>query len=196
MKKLILILMIVAVQNAHGQLTDREVYDAKDGRRINDTSYVYWLPYESGKSFLLIQAANSKMSHRGELSLDFKMKNGSKICAARNGVVRKAKGDSQEGGLKDEYLSLGNYIVILHPDSSIARYWHLAFNGVLVKSGDVINKGQLIGVSGNTGFSAFPHLHFQVVDKRGRQILTRFSTRKGIKYLRPGKWYRGFRSSV
>jgi murein DD-endopeptidase MepM/ murein hydrolase activator NlpD len=196
MKQLISILMIVAAQSAHGQLTDREVYDAKGGRRINDTNYVYWLPYENGKSFLLIQASNSKMSHRGELSLDFKMKSGSRICAAREGVVVRTRGDSQEGGLKDEYLSLGNHILILHSDSSIAKYWHLAFNGVLVKPGDEVKKGQVIGMSGNTGFSAFPHLHFQVVDKRGRQILTRFSTRKGIRYLRPGKWYQGFRDSL
>jgi murein DD-endopeptidase MepM/ murein hydrolase activator NlpD len=134
------------------------------------------------------------MSHRNELSLDFKMKEGSIICAARSGIVIQAKSDSQQGGLKDEYLSLGNHIMVLHADSSIAKYWHLAYNGLLVKNGDKVEKGQPIATSGNTGFSAFPHLHFQVINKHGKQILTRFKTRKGIIYLRPGKWYRAVQS--
>jgi murein DD-endopeptidase MepM/ murein hydrolase activator NlpD len=122
------------------------------------------------------------------------MKEGSIICAARSGIVIQAKSDSQQGGLKDEYLSLGNHIMVLHADSSIAKYWHLAYNGLLVKNGDKVEKGQPIATSGNTGFSAFPHLHFQVINKHGKQILTRFKTRKGIIYLRPGKWYRAVQS--
>lgn len=35
--------------------------------------------------------------------------------------------------------------------------------------GDVVAQGQEIGISGNTGFSAFPHLHFQVRNKEGIQ---------------------------
>jgi murein DD-endopeptidase MepM/ murein hydrolase activator NlpD len=164
--------------------------DLKTGRRKEDTSYVYWLPYAENKRFLLIQASNSKMSHRDELSLDFKMKKGSKICAAREGVVIEARGDSDKGGLKEENLHDGNYIIIRHPDGSIAKYWHLEKDGVFVKVGDTVQKGQPIGASGNTGYTAFPHLHFQINDKTGRQILTRFYTRRGIKYLRPGNWYK------
>lgn len=172
------------------QLTDREIYDLKGGRVTNDTSYIYWLPYMPGEKFLLVQAANSHMSHKSELSLDFKMKKGSKICAAREGVVAEVKKDSDKGGLKDEYLSEGNHIIIHHTDGSIAQYWHLDKDGVFVKEGDSVQKGQLIGLSGNTGYTAFPHLHFQVKNKEGKQILTRFLTRKGIKYLRPAKWYK------
>lgn len=176
------------------QLSNAEVMDLKTGRRRDDTSYVYWLPYAEKKSFLLIQAANSKMSHRHELSYDFKMKKGSKICAARDGVVTAARGDSDKGGLKEENLADGNHIIIQHPDGSIAQYWHLEKDGVFVKVGDTVQKGQLIGSSGNTGYTAFPHLHFQVNDPGGRQILTRFSTRRGIIYLRPGNWYRCVRN--
>jgi murein DD-endopeptidase MepM/ murein hydrolase activator NlpD len=190
---ILLILFVLLSYSGFSQLTDREVFDAKGGRLREDTSYVYGLPYEEGKSFFLIQAANSKMSHRGELSLDFKMKSGSKICAARDGIVIRTKSDSREGGLKNEFMSMGNHILILHPDSSVAKYWHLAYDGVRVQAGENVKKGQVIGISGNTGFSAFPHLHFQVQDKHGHQILTRFYTRKATLYLRPGKWYRGFR---
>ncbi len=172
------------------QLTDREIYDLKGGRVKPDNSYVYYLPFEKGSKFLLIQAYNSKMSHQNEISLDFKMKKGSKVCAARGGVVTAVKEDSDEGGLKDEYLSKGNHIIILHNDGSEAMYWHLQKNAVLVNTGDTVLQGSLIGYSGNTGYTAFPHLHFQVYDKEGKNIATRFYTKKGIIYLRPGKWYK------
>jgi murein DD-endopeptidase MepM/ murein hydrolase activator NlpD len=157
----------------------------------DDTSYSYWLPYEKGHSYFLVQAANSKMSHKNELALDFKMKKGSKICAAREGVVIDAHGDSNKGGLKEENLADGNYIIILHNDSSIAKYWHMDKDGVYVTVGEYIKKGQIIGSSGNTGYTAFPHLHFQVNDNSGKQIMVRFRSRSGDIYLRPGKWYRG-----
>jgi murein DD-endopeptidase MepM/ murein hydrolase activator NlpD len=155
-----------------------------------DNSYVYYLPYSKGDKHLLIQAYNSKMSHTRELSLDFKMKVGSKICAARDGIVIATKEDSDVGGLKDEYLSQGNHIIIKHSDGSSAMYWHLQKDGVLVNVGDSVTKGQLIGYSGNTGYTAFPHLHFQVQDKNGNDIATRFVTKKGIIYLRPSKYYK------
>jgi hypothetical protein len=172
------------------QLTNREIYDLKGVRVKPDNSYVYYLPFAKGSKFLLIQAYNSKMSHTKELSLDFKMKKGSKICSARDGVVIATKEDSEVGGLKDEYLSQGNHIIIRHSDGSTAMYWHLQKDGVLVNEGDTVKQGQHIGYSGNTGYTAFPHLHFQVQDKNGNDIATRFITRKGIIYLQPSKYYK------
>ena len=176
--------------SAVAQLTDREIYDLKGGRVKPDFSYIYSLPFAKGGKFLLIQAYNSSMSHKNEISLDFKMKKGSKVSAARGGVVTSVKEDSDEGGLKDEFLPKGNHIIILHNDGSEAMYWHLQKGGVLVNTGDTVLQGALIGYSGNTGFTAFPHLHFQVYDKDGKNITTRFYTKKGIIYLRPGKWYK------
>ncbi|HEX6192556.1 MAG TPA: hypothetical protein VFZ42_09335, partial [Chitinophagaceae bacterium] len=94
------------------QLSNKQVLDLKSGRIPDDTSYVYWLPYVKGKSYLFVQGANSKMSHQGELSFDFKMKKGSKICASRDGIVISARGDSENGGLKPENYSDGNYIIV------------------------------------------------------------------------------------
>jgi hypothetical protein len=179
---------------AFAQLDDKTVYDLKSGRIKNDSSYIYTLPYQKGKSIFLVQAYNSNMSHENELSLDFKMRQGSKICAARSGVVIALKEDSNEGGLKDEYLSKGNHIIIQHSDGSKAMYWHLQQNGVVVNTGDTVQQGQLIGFSGNTGYTAFPHLHFQVKDKNGREIAVRFATKKGNIYLRPAHWYKAIRA--
>jgi murein DD-endopeptidase MepM/ murein hydrolase activator NlpD len=191
MKYVVLFALIICCSySTHAQLTNTEIRNLKNGKVKTDNSYIYNLPFAKGSKFLLIQAYNSKMSHQNELALDFKMRKGSKICAARSGVVIAKKQDSDVGGLKDEYLSQGNHIIIKHNDGSTAMYWHLQFNGVLVNVGDTVQQGQHIGYSGNTGYTAFPHLHFQVQNVEGNDIATRFYTKKGVIYLRPGKWYK------
>jgi len=195
--RIIILLSVLFCTACASTQTDRYISDLKGGRIKPDTSFVYALPYPSGSSHLLIQAYHSKMSHKGEYALDFKMKTGSAICAARAGVVMAVKEDSDKGGLKDEYLSQGNHIIIQHTDGSQGMYWHLMYNGVVVNIGDTVTAGQLIGYSGNTGYSAFPHLHFEVNGKTANdygQIPTRFYTRQGIIYLRPGKYYKAVKA--
>lgn len=168
--------------------------DLKNGRFKKDTSYVYTLPFEHRKKVFLVQAYEGMFSHKGERSLDFKVKKGTTICAARPGVVSGMREDSEKGGLKQEHLSDGNYVIIKHADGTVANYWHLQKDGVLVNTGDTVSAGQAIGLSGNSGYSAFPHLHFEVMgyDASGNytQLPTRFYTQKGVIYLRPGKFYR------
>lgn len=189
---LFLILLPVLAQT-QGQYSIR---DLKDGKNKKDSSFIYDLPFEHKKKVFLIQAYESMFSHKGERALDFKVKTGTKICAARSGVIMALRKDSDKGGLKQEHLSDGNFIMIKHNDGSVAHYWHLQKDGVLVDMGDSVKTGQLIGLSGNTGFSAFPHLHFEVqgYDAAGNyvQLPTRFYSQKGIHYLRPGKYYRVF----
>jgi len=187
---------IFSFLNVHYCIAQQQysIQDLKSGKFKEDSSYIYSLPFENKKKVFLIQAYDSKMSHKGELALDFKIKKKTKICAARDGVVIGAREDSEEGGLKPENMSDGNYISIQHYDGSVAHYWHLIKDGVLINVGDTITKGQVIGLSGNTGYSAFPHLHFEVVGNDGtgavKQLPTRFYTNKGTIYLRPGKFYR------
>ena len=190
MKLLISQILILLTFSSFGQLSDSEIRNLKTGRIKIDSSYIYWLPYEKGNKYLFVQGANSSFSHNGEISFDFKMKQSTKICAARAGKVVATKSDSEKGGLNEEFLNDGNHIVIEHVDGSIAQYWHLKKDGVIVKVGEVVAKGQLIGYSGNTGYTAFPHLHFQIVDNKGKELLPRFQTKKGILYLRPGRWYK------
>jgi len=194
MRSVTVFIMIGCNAVCFSQTNGYSVHDLKSGKFKDDSSYVYSLPFEDKKKVFLIQAYNSKMSHKGELALDFKVKKKTKICAARDGIVIAAREDSNKGGLKPENISDGNYISIQHYDGSVAHYWHLIKNGVLINVGDTITKGQVIGLSGNTGYSAFPHLHFEVVGDDGtgntRQLATRFHTNKGIIYLRPAHFYR------
>jgi len=172
----------------------KEVKRLQKGITTDDTSYIYGLPYEEGESHLLVQGYFSSFTHRERAALDFKMKRGTKICAAREGVVVRLKEDGDRGGLKKRYRPYGNYVIIQHADSSRAGYWHLQKDGVLVNVGDTVKKGQLIALSGKTGYSFTPHLHFLVwsTDSRRqwRQVATRFQTSKGVRYLRPLRKYR------
>jgi murein DD-endopeptidase MepM/ murein hydrolase activator NlpD len=164
------------------------------GKLKDDTSYVYDLPFEKGKKYFLVQGYFSHLSHKERAALDFKMKRGTKICAARDGVVVRVKEDGDRGGWNSKYRQYGNNIVIQHEDGSRAGYWHLQKDGALVNVGDTVRKGQVIGLSGKTGYAFLPHLHFLVwtfdSNNRWQQVATRFRTSKGIKYLRSWKKYK------
>ena len=108
--------------HAQSRYTTRQLLN---GRFKNDSSYIYSLPFETGKKVFLIQGYETIFSHKGERSLDFKIRKGTTICAARAGVVTAVRQDSDKGGLKPENLADGNYIIIQHNDSSTAWYWHL-----------------------------------------------------------------------
>lgn len=58
----------------------------------------------------------------------------------------------------------GNYIVIDHGNGEYAFYAHIREGHVLVKPGDQVKQGQVIGRVGNTGNSSDPHLHFHLMD--------------------------------
>lgn len=168
----------------------------KDGKEISNdlNSFTYSLPYEKGRCYLLVQAYQSKLfSHKGEYALDFKMKKGARICAARSGVVVEIKEDSKKGGTKQKYLSEGNHVIIKHDDGTFGNYWHLKYNGALVNVGDAVKQGQVIGLAGKTGYAAFSHLHFEVTTEFSpgqNQIPTQFATTKGKQYLKPLHWYK------
>ena len=59
-----------------------------------------------------------------------------------------------------------NLVVLIHADGTFTQYMHLTFNGALVEVGDSLKKGDLLGLSGNTGLAGYAHLHF-VATKSG-----------------------------
>lgn len=169
-----------------------EFIQLQKGKVKDDTSFVYSLPYEAGKKHWMVQGYFSHFSHKNRAALDFKMKRGTIICAARGGVVVRVKQDGNKGGLNKKYRPEGNMVIIQHNDGSRAGYWHLKQNGAMVKVGDTVVQGQPIAYSGKTGYTAFPHLHFIVWKSSSsgwQQVATRFQTSKGVKFLRPFNVY-------
>jgi murein DD-endopeptidase MepM/ murein hydrolase activator NlpD len=131
---------------------------------VHDDSCVYLLPYAPGSSFLVSQGYHGSFSHTGpdEYAIDWRMPVGTPVCAARGGLVVQSKDDINLGGPNRKFESSANCILVQHSDGTIGVYGHLKQGGNQVKVGDRVKAGDWIGLSGNTGFSNGPHLHFAV----------------------------------
>lgn len=191
---LLLILIVLGSCTVSKNPLRKEIKLLQKGVLRDDSSYVYALPFEKGTAHRLVQGYFGPFSHKERAALDFKMKRGTKILAAREGIVTRVKQDGDRGGWNKKYRPYGNNIIIQHEDGSRAGYWHLQHNGSLVNVGDTVKKGQPIALSGKTGYAAIPHLHFLVWNfdrtRQWQQVATRFQTSRGIKYLKGWKKYR------
>ncbi len=80
------------------------------------------------------------------------------IAVAPGSVVRAAGGGTVvDAGDDPEY---GHFVRIQHPEDYVSLYGHLS--RILAKKGAVVEPGEVIGLSGNTGRSSAPHLHLEV----------------------------------
>ena len=105
-------------------------------------------------------------------SVDFLLSEGIKIIASRAGIVTKVKTTGKENysgkDLKkgeQAYKKHMNEIEIKHSDETYSAYAHLKHKGSFVKVGNKVKQGQIIGLSGNTGWSSASHLDFSVYKK-------------------------------
>ena len=86
-----------------------------------------------------------KSYHTG---IDFKAKINTKVQASNSGIVK----------IASNRFYAGNSVIIDHGQGVYTCYFHL--NKIFVSAGDFIQKGDIVGLSGNTGRSTGPHLHF------------------------------------
>lgn len=153
---------------------------------VHDDSYLYRLPYARGSSHRVSQGFNGEATHKGDsaYAIDFVMDIGTKIYAARDGVVAKIKEDSTKVGYAKKFAKYGNFVTIEHSDGTFATYYHLKKNGAYASVGQSVKRGDYIGNSGNTGYSSGPHLHFQVyravTSKSIESIPIKFISDKGV----------------
>ncbi|MGZ4980139.1 MAG: M23 family metallopeptidase [Methylobacter sp.] len=135
----------------------------------------YLPPVAPGQSFQISQAFGGNFSHTDEqnkYAVDIVMPVGTPVYAARSGIVLEAEDDYYKGGTNKAYSSEANNIRILHDDGSMAIYAHLELEKAQVYPGLAVMAGQLIGYSGNTGFTSGPHLHFAVQINKGMELVS------------------------
>lgn len=131
-----------------------------------DSSYQYLFPFPKGKTYKVIQAYNGSFSHNNNYSrfaLDLDLAIGDTVCAARDGVVVGVIEGYDVGGSMKRYRPYANYISVYHNDGTLAQYVHLKHEGAFVEVGDTVTTQMPIGLSGNTGHTSTPHLHFNVL---------------------------------
>jgi len=135
--------------------------------RAHPTDYVYRLPYPHGLTFSILQGFHGTFSHRGsnEFAVDIDCPVATPVLATRPGVVIAANAAAQGAGTTTDFVEYKrtNFVLVMHDDGTLGEYMHLSPSGIEVKPGQRIERGQELALSGNTGFSSTPHLHFQVM---------------------------------
>ena len=112
------------------------------------------------------QAYNGK-GHNG---IDLKASVGTPIKSALSGTVT-GTGNTDTVCPSASY---GKWVLIKHGNGLSTLYAHLSV--IKVSTGQDVSTGDIIGYSGDTGYSTGPHLHFTVYATQGVQIMTRKST--------------------
>jgi len=87
---------------------------------------------------------------RRHLGLDIAAREGTPVYATAGGIVEFADWDE----------NFGNHLIIDHIDGYKTHFGHN--RALLVSVGDVVRRGELVALSGNTGRSSAPHLHYEI----------------------------------
>ena len=135
--------------------------------RARPSDYAYRLPYPTGRTFAVLQGFHGTFSHRGsnEFAIDFDCPVATKVLAARPGTVVATNAAALGAGTTPDFLEYArtNFVLVLHDDGTLGEYMHLAPSAIEVAPGEHVERGQELALSGNTGYSSTPHLHFQVM---------------------------------
>lgn len=163
-----------------------------DPAALPDQQFVYAAPF-TGSRFVITQAFNGEFTHnnaQNRHAIDIALPEGTPVVAAREGIVMSVEDDYFNEGTRPEYAARANNVRVLHSDGGMAVHAHLLSESVVVRPGQRVRLGQTLGLSGNTGFSTGPHLHFVIQRNRGgRLVSVPFITAEG----RPaaGQWIWG-----
>eukprot|EP00900_Chrysochromulina_parva_P013154 jgi/Chrpa1/2183/Chrysochromulina_OHIO_Genome00009766-RA len=122
-----------------------------------------------------VQGNDGGDTHIDELryAFDFSLPVGTPILAAADGIVVATVDCHRAGdrGTKEMRIK-ANYVALRHDCGMYTRYYHLCHKGVCVNVGERVHRGMQIGLSGNTGYSGGPHLHFDAVDVLATETAT------------------------
>jgi Peptidase family M23 len=135
------------------------------------------LEFSKRAEFLCTQSSMGVFTHFQHPStvnaVDFRCPIGTEVLAVCDGTVIAAGGNNgslvETGGIRVSNLFSWNQVVLESDDGVIFEYVHIHHEGIRVKPGDRVNKGQILCLSGNSGFCPEPHLHIEA-HKKGEEI--------------------------
>jgi len=130
-------------------LKTKNIFDPKKRdymvRRIKNWNW----PLDS----LVVTSGFGKRGKKNHEGIDFRANVGTTVYAVAQGKVVYSS---------QRISGYGKMVVLRHQDGLVSVYAHLSKR--LVKKGDRVRKGQKLALSGNTGSSSGPHLHFELRD--------------------------------
>lgn len=184
-------LLVLALSLAACTTLFSNVFGQDDPALFTATPALYRLPLPAGRQhFLLVQGVGGQFSHGVEQSwaFDWAMPTGTPVPAARAGVVAAVRNVRESRSLPFDQRR-ANYVRIRHADGTVAVYAHIDTTWVAV--GREVQAGESIALSGNTGYSTQPHLHFHV-ELNGRSLPVAFQdVADSLGIPRVGKLYQG-----
>lgn len=163
--------------DAQAGFSYRVRYSAMPGdfRAQQNPAARYELPFPQQLRFGVAQAFGGSASHTDKqnyYAVDIDMPEGTPVLAARAGVVMTVDNDFYGAGLDlAQYGDRANNIRIVHDDGTMAVYAHLQLESAKVAVGDRVHAGQQIALSGDTGYTNGPHLHFVVQVNANMQMI-------------------------
>jgi murein DD-endopeptidase MepM/ murein hydrolase activator NlpD len=142
---------VVATGSGVAAAADTAPAEAKDS--VSPHSWV--APVSDGYTLTAPFAVSGNMWSSTHSGQDFAVPSGTAVDAVHSGTVVKAGGWGAGDG-----PAYGNAVVIDHGDGTYSQYAHLS--SIEVGIGEWVTTGEEIALSGNTGNSTGPHLHFEI----------------------------------
>jgi len=167
-----------------------------DPRAVHDPQITYRLPFPAGQTYQVGQAPGGRITthtDRGSAqAVDISLPMRTPVLAARDGWVIDNVRYFGDGAPTKALLMRANYVRVLHDDGTWAVYAHLDSFSSDLAPGKRVRAGDVLGHSGNSGYSSGPHLHFVVQKNGGAQPVSlpfRFRTEaRGAFTPRQGEW--------
>ena len=114
------------------------------------------------------------LTYDGHKGIDIRLPNiaamsaGVAVLAAADGKVRAIRDGMEDVSIRNinadsiRKREAGNSVIIDHGNGWVTQYAHMRKNSVSVRSGQIVKRGQTLGLLGLSGNTEFPHLHFEV----------------------------------
>jgi len=110
----------------------------------------------------LQETGSSAHVGKDRFAIDFLVPEGTYVLAPRDGVVIKAKDDSDRGGSSRRFENDANFLILQHEDGERSVLIHLKKDSIRVKLGEWVRAGDVVAQQGSTGWTYKPHIHFAV----------------------------------
>jgi murein DD-endopeptidase MepM/ murein hydrolase activator NlpD len=160
-----LLALLAAALVAAGCATFGNAYEGADEDETRRWKHMGF-PLDPGQVFEVRQGAFGKSSHSepgNEYSWDFAVPWGTPVVAAEGGTVLAVHAPPGGAGCDPKLADVAHNAQVEHADGTVAQYVHVASR---VRVGQVVGRGDVIGVTAPSGWVCYPHVHFGVYQSR------------------------------